>query len=1319
MATPVISTAFVSGEVSPALYGHVDLVRLKVAAATMRNLFVRVTGGANSRAGTSFVGYSKQTGRAYPPRLIAFEYNISQGLALEIGNYYMRPIYQGAFVGEPPLSLSGATQAKPCQITVAGASATGATFDASGSPVVSSYAPGDFVTLAGGVASRPATLLVQTTQLVSVNVLFGVGVGYVPGDYVILSGGAATTPAQVTVETTGVSSATVDAGGSGGTNGVAIVSGTTGTGTVFQAEVTIASGAIVAVNAILLPGLYTVNPTTLGAEPVTGAGLSGAKLALAMAPSTVTISNPGVYTANPSSGSMTQAGTGGSGSGAQFNLAIFAPLSLAVSDPGSYSAFPANPVAQASTTGTGIGAEFNMSSASSGAYAIGDWLALSGVAGMTELNGRTVVVGAVSGDAYSLNDVFGNPIDSTGFSPYSGGGEASRYYTLSTPWGEADLPWLKVTQSADVMSICCVNQITGAEYQTIDLGRISDTQWQLSPLQMAPTIEPPGSCSVTATPQPSGSVAWASYGYRATAVNAADGSESIASPIGTLLDATDISYTQGVVTINLAGLPSNAQEYNFYKATPISGPTTQAVPPPGAGQTFGYVGSSFGPSFTDDNIAPDFAQVPPIHGNPFARGQIVNCAPAMPGSGYTYANVTTHSATGTGASIEAVVQNGQVVAYIVVDPGLAFEAGDTATVSGDGGGATCTLQIGAQSGTYPGVVAYEQQRRVYAYSLNNPDTYWMSQPGSFTNFDYRIPTIDSDAITGTPWSQQVNGVQWMIPMPGGLVVLTGQSAWQVTGQGGSSLNPQPITPSGQQAQPQAYNGVSPTVAPVKINFDILYVQAKGSKYRDLTYQFFTNIYTGTDLTVNSEHMFLGYNIVDHAWCEEPYKLLWSIRSDGVLLSMTFFKEQEIMGWARHDTNGLYCTCCSVVEPPVDALYLSTQRTINSQRAYMIERMDNRLWNEGVESTWCVDAGLSLAQPQPQATLQISSPNGVGSIAGIVPGSLIGGQNYSPLTTATVVDAMGAGPGAGSVATLTIAGGVVTGVALTGGAGYTAPQLVIEDAGGGFGASAVLELTTAATFAASAPVFSADDVGSVIRAFGGKATITGYTSPTLVSGTIVNPFLSGVQPNSGGAMQPATAGAWTKTIPISVVTGLYHLAGAYVTGLADGVVIPPTLVPANGEIALPQPSTAVTVGLGFQAQLQTTNLDAGAPTVQGQRKKVAKATIRVDNSRGIKVGSNQPNGSTLSPMQIAPQWSGLQMVPDLVEPAFGSTLVPLYTGDVRVSVSGGFGKPGQVAVQQDYPLPMNIDSIMPEVLEGDEAAQKAPPRRQAGQERAAA
>ena len=89
------------------------------------------------------------------------------------------------------------------------------------------------------------------------------------------------------------------------------------------------------------------------------------------------------------------------------------------------------------------------------------------------------------------------------------------------------------------------------------------------------------------------------------------------------------------------------------------------------------------------------------------------------------------------------------------------------------------------------------------------------------------------------------------------------------------------------------------------------------------------------------------------------------------------------------------------------------------------------------------------------------------------------------------------------------------------------------------------------------------------------------------------------------------------------------------------------------------------------------------------------------------------------MQLAPQWSGLQAVPDLVKPAFGSSLVPLYTGDVRVAVQGGYGKPGQVCVQQDNPLPVNVIAVIPEVEEGDEPAQKAPPRRQPQEGRAAA
>lgn len=79
-----------------------------------------------------------------------------------------------------------------------------------------------------------------------------------------------------------VGAAIVNAG-TGGTPGAATVTGTTGTGTKFQATVTIeAGGTIESIDSISVAGAYTVPPTDLTAEPVTGGGLTGATLALSL-----------------------------------------------------------------------------------------------------------------------------------------------------------------------------------------------------------------------------------------------------------------------------------------------------------------------------------------------------------------------------------------------------------------------------------------------------------------------------------------------------------------------------------------------------------------------------------------------------------------------------------------------------------------------------------------------------------------------------------------------------------------------------------------------------------------------------------------------------------------------------------------------------------------------------------------------------------------------------------------------------------------------------------------------------------------------------
>jgi Ubiquitin-activating enzyme E1 FCCH domain len=921
VATPVLIPAWTTGEVAPGLFGRQDLAKLHSGASTMRNFFAHYRGGAYSRPGTRFVGWSAQFGRPYPPRLIPFQFNINQGLILEFGNFYMRVILNGAFVTENPIPITNVTQANPGVVTAGGGGGSSAT--PVNTNVITSYSPGDSITLAGGTFTTPAVLLVGHTILLScaVNVR---GITYVPGDTITLAGGTPVTPAVVTVVTTQVvGTPTIAAAGTGGTPGNATVTGTTGVGTRFQATVTInAGGHIQTVNSLIVAGSYTTNPTVLGNEPVTGGGLTGAQLGLVMGVGSVSVSTGGDYTANPVGGAFTQASSSGFGTGATFQSAIFGPLTVSVSNPGVYTTFPPNPVSQASSTGGGLGAEFNVSFSSMTGNGLntGDWVFIEGVQGMTELNGQTFIVVVLTPTTFQITDVFGNPVDTTVFPAYTGGGTIARIFTLPTIYADADLEYLKFVQSADVMTICCVNQVTGAEYPPQDLSRLSDTNWVFTPVVPAPSIVPPtGAAAINVMapgytgPNFPGQTG-CSYAYEVTAVSSKDQTESVASSIAYIgSGAGDIAATAGSNQITWNSVPG-AQSYNVYKAEP----SYVGLPP--AGSLFGFVGSSFGSQFVDSNITADFAEVPPLHRNPFARGQIINAVVDNPGTGFPDSNnvlVVINSGTGSGGAIEGVVVNGGVDALLILDPGQNYVQGDTIAILGfgGGGGATGHIVVGPQTGTYPSVPSYFQQRRVFGNSLNNPDTYWMSQPGAFTNFDSRIPTIDSDAITGTPWSLQVNGIQWFVLMPAGLATFTGLSAWVLVGSGSFATNVQPISPSSQVAQPLAFGGCSATLPPIKVNYDILYVTSKGSYYQDLPYQLYA-LSEPIDLTIFSSHLFDDFTFREHTWAETPFKLLWTIRSDNTLLSLTYLKQQQVAGWARHDTNGKFWSIASVVEPVI-------------------------------------------------------------------------------------------------------------------------------------------------------------------------------------------------------------------------------------------------------------------------------------------------------------------------------------------------------------------------------------------------------------------
>lgn len=272
------------------------------------------------------------------------------------------------------------------------------------------------------------------------------------------------------------------------------------------------------------------------------------------------------------------------------------------------------------------------------------------------------------------------------------------------------------------------------------------------------------------------------------------------------------------------------------------------------------------------------------------------------------------------------------------------------------------------AGNNPGTVTYDQQRKVYAGSDAEPETFWMSKPGQFKNFDISDPIQPSDAITGTLVSRQVNQIKHMVSMPGGLVMLTSGGAWQVSGTGGV------LSPTTIQATPQAYNGAG-DIQPLTINYEIIYVQQKGTIVRDLSYSFYTNIYTGADLSVLSNHLFAGYTLREWCYAEEPFKIIWAVRSDGALLSLTYLKDQEIFGWAKHESQGRFKSVTTVPEDDEDAVYFVVERLIGGELIQFIERMHTRQMPYGPEDAFFVDSGLSTEPFLANFTLYIAAPTG--------------------------------------------------------------------------------------------------------------------------------------------------------------------------------------------------------------------------------------------------------------------------------------------------------------------------------------------------------
>ena len=239
---------------------------------------------------------------------------------------------------------------------------------------------------------------------------------------------------------------------------------------------------------------------------------------------------------------------------------------------------------------------------------------------------------------------------------------------------------------------------------------------------------------------------------------------------------------------------------------------------------------------------------------------------------------------------------------------------------------------------YPSVVGYFQQRRMHADTRAQTETIWGSRSGRFTNYTTSAPLQDDDAVTYTVAGKRVNAIRHIVDI-GAMIVLTAGGEWVAQGDGTGV-----ITPSSPGLKQVGYNGAS-VVPPVIVGNNLIYVQARGNLVRDLRTVISndgTNGYTGDDLTVFATHLFTRKTILHWAFAQIPHSTIWAVRSDGVLLGLTYLKAHEIAGWHRHDTDGLYEDVLALPEGDEDLVYVLVKRTVGGVTRRFLERFPSRV-----------------------------------------------------------------------------------------------------------------------------------------------------------------------------------------------------------------------------------------------------------------------------------------------------------------------------------------------------------------------------------------
>jgi hypothetical protein len=203
-------------------------------------------------------------------------------------------------------------------------------------------------------------------------------------------------------------------------------------------------------------------------------------------------------------------------------------------------------------------------------------------------------------------------------------------------------------------------------------------------------------------------------------------------------------------------------------------------------------------------------------------------------------------------------------------------------------------------------------------------------------------------------SDQMNRISWLMSS---LVLMAGTAGgeWKIAASSSSA----PLTPTDVNVRQVNNKGSLECVKPVRVGDVLLFFQGQGRKLRELVYRYELDSWVAPDLTILSEHI-TAPRVLDMAFQQEPDQTVWVVRHDGVLLSMVYEREQEVVGWSKHLTDGLVEAVACIPGEDYWEVWLVVRREINgATRRYVELLMPWNFWTvTELADMFYVDSGLT-------------------------------------------------------------------------------------------------------------------------------------------------------------------------------------------------------------------------------------------------------------------------------------------------------------------------------------------------------------------------